>query len=169
MTQTAMTATWFNPQQGHASLNEHLWPWAKSMMLAGHRLTVTLAKEKRSNAQNRVLWSRLGDVSRDVEWYGRKLTPADWKHVFSASLAKMDVVPNLEGTGFVALGLSTSAMTRGELQDLNELILAFGSERSVNWCVASLCGDVDPPDTLPPARGRAKLTTIDAETGEISC
>ena len=56
-----------------------------------------------------------------------------WKHIFTSSLKKMDVVPNLEGTGFVALGLSTSKMTKKELSDLLELIYSFGAERGVNW------------------------------------
>jgi hypothetical protein len=43
------------------------------------------------------------------------------------------VVPNIEGTGFVALGLSTSRMTKGEMSDLMELIAAFGAERGVAW------------------------------------
>jgi hypothetical protein len=42
-------------------------------------------------------------------------------------------VPNLDGTGFVALGLSTSRMSKRELSDLMELISAFGAERGVEW------------------------------------
>ncbi len=106
-------------------------------------MVLELRAEKRSDAQNRVLWSRLTDVSEQVEWYGKKLTQTDWKHIFSASLTKLDVVPNLDGTGFVALGLSTSNMTKAELADLNTLIMAFGSQRTppVRWSVASLCGE----------------------------
>jgi hypothetical protein len=79
------------------------------------------------------MWAMLTDVSRQVEWYGKRLTPEDWKHVFSSSLRKLDVVPNIEGTGFVALGLSTSKMTKRELGDLMELIEAFGAERGVTF------------------------------------
>jgi hypothetical protein len=53
--------------------------------------------------------------------------------VFSASLRKLQVVPNLDGTGFVALGMSTSRMTKGELSELLELIYAFGAERGVEF------------------------------------
>jgi hypothetical protein len=94
---------------------------------------VTVAEPSRSLEQNARLWAMLGDVSRQVEWYGKRLTPEDWKHVFSSSLRRLDVVPNLDGTGFVALGMSTSRMTRRELSDLMELIAAFGAERDVEW------------------------------------
>lgn len=87
----------------------------------------------RSLDQNARLWAQLSDVSRQVEWYGKRLTPEDWKHVFTASLRTLSVVPNLDGTGFVALGLSTSRMTKRELGDLIDLMTAFGNERGVRW------------------------------------
>lgn len=83
--------------------------------------------------QNAKLWGMLHDISEQVEWYGRKLSADDWKNVFSASLRKLDVVPNLESNGFVALGLSTSKMGKREFANLIELITAFGSERNVKW------------------------------------
>jgi hypothetical protein len=94
---------------------------------------VTLCEPTRSLDQNALLWATLTDISGQVEWYGRKLTPEDWKHVFTASLRKLDVVPNIKGTGFVALGLSTSRMSKRDFSDLIELINAFGSERGVIW------------------------------------
>lgn len=96
-------------------------------------MVVQIKEPTRTLEQNARLWSLLTEVSRQVEWYGRKLTPEDWKHVFTASLKKMDVVPNLDGTGFVALGMSTSKMTKRELSELMELITAFGAERGVKF------------------------------------
>lgn len=124
-------------------MSAQIWPLLKASLIAGKRMVLTLAPETRSLKQNAVLWARLTDVSEQVEWYGKKLSQADWKHVFSSSLAKLKVVPNIDGTGFVALGLSTSNMTKAELQDLNELIMAFGSNRPtpVRWSIASLCGE----------------------------
>lgn len=94
---------------------------------------VTISEPTRSLEQNSALWPHLEEISEQVEWYGRKLSPEDWKHVFTASLKKLDVVPNIEGTGFVALGLSTSRMSKRELSDLIELIRAFGAERGVRF------------------------------------
>jgi hypothetical protein len=119
-----------NPQQAYQAVQE-IWKHAKSLLMAGHRLVIELKPETRSLEQNARLWAMLSDVAEQVDWYGRKLAAEDWKHVFSASLRKLDVVPNIEGTGFVALGLSTSKMTKAELSDLMELISAFGAERGV--------------------------------------
>lgn len=121
-----------NAQQGHQVLMR-AWEWAKPMLIAGHKLELRVTQAKRSLEANAKLWAMLSDVSRQVEWYGRRLVAEDWKHIFSASLRKLSVVPNLDGTGFVALGLSTSTMTKAEFADLIELINAFGAERGVVW------------------------------------
>ena len=94
---------------------------------------VTVAEPRRTLDQNARLWAMLGDIARQVEWYGKRLEPEDWKHVFSSALRKLEVVPNLDGSGFVALGLSTSRMSKRELGDLMTLIEAFGAERGVEW------------------------------------
>jgi hypothetical protein len=106
---------------------------AQHCMEAAEGLMVTFAEPTRTIEQNARLWASLTDVSNQVDWYGKRLTPADWKNVFSASLRKLQVVPNLDGTGFVALGMSTSRMTKGELSELLELIYAFGAERGVEF------------------------------------
>lgn len=92
---------------------------------------VIISEPTRSSAQNSRLWASLTDISKQVEWYGKTLTPEDWKALFTASLKRMEVVPNLEGNGFVALGQSTSKMSRRELSDLLELMSAFAAEKGV--------------------------------------
>ena len=92
---------------------------------------VTVAEPTRNLEQNAALWAILHEISDGVDWHGRKLSPEDWKNVFTASLKRMDVVPNLEGTGFVALGQSTSSMSKREFSDLLELANAFAAERIV--------------------------------------
>ena len=95
-------------------------------------MVLELKPETRSIAQNSRLWAMLTEISDQVNWYGRKLTPTEWKHVFSASLKKQDVVPGLDG-GFVVLGQSTSNMTRAEMSDLQTLMEAFGAQQGVKF------------------------------------
>jgi hypothetical protein len=94
---------------------------------------VLVKEPTRNTEQNARLWATLSDIAQQVEWYGKRLTPEDWKHVFSASLRKLAVVPNLDGSGFVALGLSTSRLSKREFSDLIEIATAFGAERGVVW------------------------------------
>ena len=126
-----MSVTLFNAQQGHAQLLA-IWMQAKAMLTAGHRMVLSLTPETRSLAQNARLWAMLTDISKQVDWYGRKLSPEEWKHVFSAALKKQDVVPGIDG-GFVVLGLSTSKMTKAEMGDLQTLMEAFGADKGVRF------------------------------------
>lgn len=93
---------------------------------------VTIGEQTRTNDQNAKLWPLLSDVSKQVNWYGNKLTPEEWKDVFSAALSKQKVVPGIDG-GFVVCGSRTSKMGRKEFSDLLELITAFGAGKGVKW------------------------------------
>lgn len=123
------TYTLYNAQQGHKALSD-LWGVIKPYLLAGHRLQVTVRKEKRTGEQNKKMWAALTDISKQVQWYGEWLTPEDWKTMLTASLRKQKAVPGIDG-GFVVLGLSTSKMTKEEMSELLELAIAFGSEKGV--------------------------------------
>lgn len=93
---------------------------------------VTVGEPTRTLDQNAKLWPMLDDISRQVEWYGQRLSREEWKDVFSAALKKQKVVPGLDG-GFVVCGQSTSKMGKREFGDLIELMYSFGADRGVRW------------------------------------
>lgn len=124
--------TLFEPVQAHKVLTQTIWPLVKANLIAGRRMTIDIKPETRSLAQNARLWAMLGDVSKQVDWYGRKLSPTAWKHVFTAALTKQDVMPGIDG-GFVVLGKETSKMTRAEMTELQELMEAFGAQQGVKF------------------------------------
>lgn len=93
-------------------------------------MVVEVKEPTRSLEQNARMWSLLYEVSAQVNWYGNKLTPEEWKDVFTASLYQQKVVPGLEG-GFVVCGRRTSKMSKKDLGDLMEVICAFGAEHGV--------------------------------------
>ena len=126
-----ITLPLINPVQAHQAI-ETAWTHAKVWLMAGHRLTLEVRPEKRSDAQNRRLWAMLADISAQVDWYGQKLTSEEWKDVMSASLKRTKVVPGLDG-GFVVCGQSTSRMTRAEMCELQELMEAFGAQQGVKF------------------------------------
>ena len=101
-----------------------------SQVPPGTRIAFKAAK--RSLPQNDKLWAMLTDISRQVDWYGQKLTPDDWKIIFTASLRKANVVPGIDSGTLVPLGMSTSSMSKAEFGDLLDLIHAFAAERGVD-------------------------------------
>jgi len=103
---------------------------------------ITFQEAKRSNDQNAKMWAMLTEVARQVKWHGQKLSPDDWKLVFLAALkAELRIVPNLDGTGFVQLGRSSSDLSVSEMADLIDLIAAFGAREGVTFAEPERVGE----------------------------
>jgi hypothetical protein len=93
---------------------------------------VTFQRNKRSIPQNARLWAMLGEISRQVEWHGARLSPDDWKIMFLQALGhEMRIAPNIAGDGIVSLGGRSSKLSKQEFSDLLELMSAFAAERGV--------------------------------------
>jgi hypothetical protein len=87
---------------------------------------------KRTIPQNDRMWAMLSDVATQLRWHGVRLKPDDWKFLFLDGLKReLRMVPNIDGTGFVNLGRSSSDLTKGEMSDLMELMAAFGAKHGV--------------------------------------
>lgn len=93
---------------------------------------VEIAEPARTDAQNRLLWPLLTTLSVKLKWHGLTLSPEDWKDVMTAGLKReARMVPNMDGNGFVALGMRTSTMTKAEFSELIELIHAFAAREGI--------------------------------------
>lgn len=131
-----MKVTLHNAQHGHTVLKD-IWSKAKPYLMAGNKLVLTIEQEKRSNEQNALLWSILTDLSKQLLWYGEKLTKEEFKDLLTAGLERQRAIPGIDG-GFVVLGTSTSKMTKQKMTDLITLAHAFGDEQGVKWSPTSI-------------------------------
>ena len=93
---------------------------------------VEIKPETRNLSQNSLMWALLTDMSKQIGWYGKKLTQEEWKDVMSAALNKQKVVPGIEGN-FVVCGQRTSKMNKKDFAEMVELIYAFGTQQNVKW------------------------------------
>lgn len=107
--------------------------WAMDAQNVPNGTTVEFRAPRRSLDQNALMWSLLGQISKQVDWYGQKLSSEDWKDVLTASLRRTRVVPGIDAGTFVPLGMRTSQMTKEEISELLELVYAFGAERGVKF------------------------------------
>jgi hypothetical protein len=102
---------------------------------AGSR--VTFEGEKRSLPQNARLWPLLEFVAKNLDYHGAKLSKEDWKDLFTAAWLRekrgVRIVPNLDGDGFVMLGLRTSKMSVQEMAELQTLIEAYLAKNGLEW------------------------------------
>ena len=87
---------------------------------------------KRTLPQNSRMHAALTDIATQTTWHGIKLSVDDWKLIFLDALKReLRVVPNLDGTGFVNLGRSSSDLSKQEMSDMLEIIQAFGAQRGI--------------------------------------
>ncbi len=100
-------------------------------------MVVEIKLETRKLSQNAYFWALLTDVSKQVKWpidgELRKITPEDWKSIFSASLKQTSRMAKGIDGGLVMLGCSTSKLSASEFSDLIELVKAFGAEHDVKF------------------------------------
>lgn len=140
----------YGAQAAYQALLE-VWRFIKPWLIAGHRLHLEVRADTRTLAQNRIMWSVLTDLSEQVFWGDKRLSDEGWKDYLTAHLNGQELVPNMDGTGFVVIsnGKSTSSMTIAEMVAVIDLGHAFGDGRSVKWRPTSLGRDwVDGEATL---------------------
>ncbi|MFG1284429.1 recombination protein NinB [Xanthobacter autotrophicus] len=104
------------------------------VMKAPYNTRIEFKAPKRTCDQNSKMWAMLTEVAVQVPYHGLKLAPDDWKLIFLDALKReVRMVPNLDGTGLVSLGRSSSDLSKSEMSDLIELILMFGAKHSVKF------------------------------------
>ena len=120
-------------QTGHRAYTE-AWAWAKAMLLAGHKLTLTIARATRSSDQNAKFHALCDDVAKSgAKWAGKTRTAAEWKVLFVSGHGIVtkegsDMVPGLESE-FVNLRESTARMSIARSSSLIEYTVA--------WCATN--------------------------------
>lgn len=87
MSDMVFHAEWHEPQQAHVSLAGNVWPWAKSMLSAGHRLVleVRLAEDAKTDRQRKYYHGVvLTAIAQQARVNGQAFPLAVWKEHFRA-------------------------------------------------------------------------------------
>ena len=105
--------------------------WAQGVALGSK---VVFHGPQRSIDQNSALWAALGDIARQRDYHGLKLSPDDWRLLFLDALDRETrMVPNLDGTGMIGLGRSTSALSKEEFSGLLSIVYEWGGRNGIEW------------------------------------
>lgn len=89
---------------------------------------------RRTLPQNAHLWALLTDIARQADHHGRKYTANQWKVIFLHALGReVQFLPALEGAEFVPYGQSSSDLSKDEMSNLIDLILAWGAEHEIEF------------------------------------
>ena len=96
----------------------------------GSRIEVKGAR--RTLPQNDRMWAMLSDISLQKEHNGRRYTPDQWKVIFLHACGReMQFIPALEGGGFIPWGMSSRDLSKEEMSNLIEFMMAWGVEAGV--------------------------------------
>lgn len=92
---------------------------------------VEFKASKRTLPQNDRMWAMLTDIAQQKRHCGRKYTPDQWKVIFLHALGReAEFVPSLDEKTFLPLQ-SSSDLSKGEMSDLIELMMAWGTQNGV--------------------------------------
>ncbi len=95
------TIVMHNPVQGHQVLTASFWPWAKAMLIAGHKIVVKgeEAEDAKSDKQRRYYHGVvLTEIARHANANGQKFPMAVWKEHFRETLLGHKWVTNIDPT-----------------------------------------------------------------------
>jgi hypothetical protein len=88
----------------------------------------------RTIPQNDALHAAIGDIARQRDYHGVKLPVREWKLLFLDALdGEVRMLPNLNGTGFVSVGKSTSALSKEEFTGLLSVVYEWGNRNGIVW------------------------------------
>jgi hypothetical protein len=119
----------YSPTQARQPF-EQAWMLAKSLLMAGHRLTLEVRPETRNGEQNALLHATLTEIAKTREWAGRKRDVETWKRLLVAAWLRargesVEVLPALDGHGVDVVFRRTSGLTKGECAELIDFIEAW--------------------------------------------
>jgi len=88
----------------------------------------------RTIPQNDALHAAIGDIARQRDYHGVKLPVREWKLLFLDAVDReVRMLPNLDGTGFVSVGKSTSALSKEEFTALLSVVYEWGNRNGIKW------------------------------------
>ena len=110
----------------------HQWvDKALSLWMPGKPWLLEIREPKRTDEQNAAMWSLLAQITKQRPVHnGRAMTSDLWKSVFMDALGhEVDYVGSLDGSRIFPLGHRSSNLTKSQMSDLLELMLA--------WCATN--------------------------------
>lgn len=87
---------------------------------------------QRSLDQNNVMWGMLTDIARQKTHNGRRYTADQWKVIFMHACGReVQFIPSLDNSTFIPWGQSSSDLSKAEMVDLIEFLMAWGAQNDV--------------------------------------
>jgi hypothetical protein len=116
---------------------KHIWPKVKEALAAGRKLTLEIKDASRSNEQNEKFHAIIGDIAKQAQHMGAKWSAEDWKRMLVWQYCKDNqldcgkVVPSLDMTGIVQLGMQTRKFTKEQASEFVSFLICWCDENGI--------------------------------------
>jgi hypothetical protein len=133
-----------NPEQASAVMAK-IWPKVKDTLKAGKALRMEIKAESRSDEQNAKYHAMLSEIASQTQHMGAKWDAESWKRFLVYEFCKQlglpqgQIVPSLDGSGIVQLGLQTRDFSKERAAEFIEFLEAWAAEKEI------IFKDVDKP------------------------
>lgn len=126
------------PEQA-TSLMQTIWPKVKEAIKSGKHLSLEIKAVNKSREQEEKYHAMIGDIAKQASHLGSKWDAESWKRFLLWQFAKDtntnqgQIVPSLDGTGIVQLGLQSRNFTKEQASEFVEWLHAWGAENGITF------------------------------------
>jgi hypothetical protein len=116
-----------------------VWPKVKDALASGKQLTLEIKAANKSREQEKLYHAMIEEIANQAQHLGAKWDAEDWKRLLLNEFAKQinlpqgRIVPSLDGSGIVQLGLQSRKLTKEQASEFVEFLYAWGAENGVNF------------------------------------
>jgi hypothetical protein len=114
-----------------------LWPKVTDALLAGKQLRMEIKAESKSRDQEEKYHAMIGEIAKQAQHLGAKWSMEDWKRLLVDLYAKETglhsgkIIPSLDGSGIVQLGLQTRNFTKEQAMEFITFLEAWGASNGI--------------------------------------
>ena len=119
------------------SLMKHLWPKVKEALAAGRKLTLEIKPASKSRDQEQKYHAIIGDIAKQAQHMGAKWSAEDWKRMLVWQYCKDNqldsgkIVPSLDMTGIVQLGMQTRKFTKEQASEFVAFLICWCDQNGI--------------------------------------
>jgi hypothetical protein len=119
------------------TLMTRLWPKVREALVYGRKLTLEIKDASKSREQEEKYHAIIGDIAKQAQHMGSKWGAEDWKRLLVDQYARdrmmygAPILPNLDGTGIVQLGVQTRHFTKEQASEFVEFLQAWAANNGV--------------------------------------
>jgi hypothetical protein len=116
-----------------------MWPKVKEALASGKQLTLEIKAANKSREQEKLYHAMIEEIANQAQHLGAKWDAEDWKRLLLNEFAKQinlpqgRIVPSLDGSSIVQLGLQSRKLTKEQASEFVEFLYAWGAEHGVTF------------------------------------